>query len=85
VHGNPEVILPHNGPLRLGDLDPNTRFFYPTLVNISNSIMIGLAAFAGLTIVTDRQTTLLRLYLVLRCGLKISTENCTNVDMILFT
>ena len=31
MRGNPEVILPHNGPLRLGDLDPNTRFLIPPL------------------------------------------------------
>jgi len=38
----------------------NTGFLGPTRVHISNGISIGSADFAGLTTVTDRQTTLLR-------------------------
>jgi len=34
----------------------NTWFLWPTRVHIPNGIMIGSAVFAGLTIVTDRQT-----------------------------
>jgi len=33
-----------------------TRFLGPARVHIPNGITIGLAAFAGLTVVTDRQT-----------------------------
>jgi len=50
-------IVPSHG----GDLDPhhpisNTRFLGPTGVHNPDGISIGLAAFAGLTIVTDRPT-----------------------------
>jgi len=66
----------------------NTCFLGPSRVHIPNSISIGSAVFAGLTIVTDRQldrlTTLLRLqlltactYVVLRCGLIIITRRCS--------
>jgi len=44
----------------MGDLDPhlitNTWFLGPIQVHIPNGISIGSAVFAGLMIVTDRQT-----------------------------
>jgi len=45
----------------MGDLDPpsNTWFLRLTRVLNPNGISIGAAVFAGLTSVTDRQTTLL--------------------------
>ena len=71
-------ITPSYGPW--GDLDPpsNTWFPGPTRVLNPNSILIGSAALAGLTNVTDRPTdhatwslTIDRrsTYVVLRCGL----------------
>ena len=52
---------PKNLPLSMGDLDPpsNTWFPGPTQVLNPNGNSIGAAVFAGLTSVTDRQTTLL--------------------------
>jgi len=51
---------PSKLPLPMGDLDPHLiRLLRPTGVLNPNSISIGPAVFAGLTSVTDRQTTLL--------------------------
>jgi len=50
---------------------PNICFFGPNRVLNPNSIWIGSAVFAGLTIVTDWQTDRLH-YLVLQCSLKTS-------------
>jgi len=60
----------------------NTWLLGPIRVYVPNGISIGSASFAGLTIVTDRPTdrqtdratpsvTIGRIYVVLRCGLKI--------------
>jgi len=44
-------------PLHGGSEPPsNTWFLGPTQVNTPNGVMIGLATFAGLTVVTDRPT-----------------------------
>jgi len=51
-------FLPLKLPLREWRSGPlsNTCFLGPTQVHISNGISIGLATFAGLTVVTDRLT-----------------------------
>jgi len=68
---------PQNCPSAWGIWSPsNTYFLGPTPVHNRNDISIGLAVFAGLTIVTDRPTdhatrsvTIGRiLYVVLQCG-----------------
>jgi len=46
-------------PMRRSGPPSNTRFLGLTRVLKPNGILIGLAVFAGLTSVTDRQTTLL--------------------------
>jgi len=70
---------PHNCPFLWRDLDFNTWFLGFTRVrNPKGIILIGSAVFAGLTIVTDRQTDRPRYSAcnnaastyVLRCGLK---------------
>jgi len=54
---------PQNDPLQWGIWTPsNTWFLGPTGVDNPNSILIGSLAFAGLTTVTNRQTTLLGLH-----------------------
>jgi len=64
----------------------NTRFLGSTRVHIPNSISIGAAVFAGLTIVTDRQTdhatpsvTIGHIYIVLQCRLKVSDQYHGNI------
>jgi len=49
-------------PLPVGDLDCHLihSSFSPTQVHIRNGISIGSAIFAGLMVITDQQTTLLR-------------------------
>lgn len=63
MQGNPDSGVPENSdviplkmPLLTGTWTPSNAWFLgPTKVNIQNGITIGLAAFAGLTVVTDRQ------------------------------
>jgi len=56
VYNRPS-FLPSKLPLRTGIWTPsNTKFLGPTQVHKPNDMSIGSAVFAGLTIVTDRQT-----------------------------
>jgi len=54
----PVPFRPQNCPFTCGDLDPILfpLFFGSTQVHIPNAISIDSAVFAGLTVVTDRQT-----------------------------
>ena len=84
---------PSKLPIHIGwsGLPSNTRFLRTTGVHIPNGILIGSAVFAGLTIITDRQTdrptdhatpsvTIGRSYLVLRCGLKSLNSEDTETE-----
>jgi len=45
----------------MGDLDPSSNIWFPGHIRVMNpnGISVGATVFAGLTSVTDRQTTLL--------------------------
>jgi len=63
----------------------NTWFLRPTRVHSPNGIWIDSAIYAGLMVVTDEQTdhatrsaTIGRIYVVLRCDLKLRKSNTIN-------
>ena len=58
VRENTEVIIPlKSAPSRGGSGPPSKSYFLvPSRVHIPNGISIGYAVFAGLTVVTDRET-----------------------------
>ena len=55
-----QAPFPSKLPLHIWEIwiQSNTWFLGPLRVNVPNGIANGSAAFAGLTVVTDRQTTL---------------------------